>query len=314
MDVVRYNVNNVPLKVKNIMKILFQVALLLFVQVAILTSQELKPNVTVNMEFLPQDQRVSLQTLQNDLTQYLKNQRYMDAWEGDPIPFDIQVFITGKQGNNYQARLVLNTSRVIDGGGTSPMLRIIDQEWSFPYQMNANITYQPNRYDPFSSIIDFYALMAIGYELDSYGQLDGSKAFSKMSQIANIASSNNALGFPQTSDPGIINKFTIANELNNIRFEDLRKEIYYYHVDGMDSLKYDRTIALKNLETSISSLAHFKRNKLSGNSALLQLLFDAKATELVDLFTGYEQKDIFNKLLYLDPSNGTRYRAASEKK
>lgn len=296
------------------MKFLIQIICLVFANVLFLTSQELKPNVTVNMEFLPQDQRVSLQTLQSDLTQYLKNQRYMDSWEGDPIPFDIQIFITGRQGNNYQARLVLNTSRMIDGGSFSPMLRIVDQEWSFPYQLNANITYQPNRYDPFSSIIDFYALMAIGYELDSYGQLDGSKAFAKMSQIANIASSNNALGFPQTSEPGLVNKFNIANELNNIRFEDFRKEIYYYHVDGMDSLQIDRKVALRNIETTISTLAHFKRNKLSGNSALFQLFFDAKAIELVDLFTGYEQKDLFNKLLYLDPSNGTRYREASEKK
>ncbi len=296
------------------MKTLFLILSIFSTSIFVAYSQELTPKVVVNMEFLPQDQRVSLQTLQNDLTQYLKNQRYTDTWEGDPIPFDIQIFITAKQGNNYSARLVINTSRMIDGGAFSPMLRIVDQEWSFPYQMNANIAYQPNRYDPFSSIIDFYALMAIGFELDSYGLLDGAKVFSRMNQIANIASSNNALGFPQSSEPGIVNKFNIANELNNIRFEDFRKEIYYYHVDGMDSLKYNRTKALKNVETSISSLAHFKRNKISGNSALLQLFFDTKSTELVELFTKYDTKDIFNKLLYLDPSNGTKYRTASEAK
>src|SRR5688500_9416150 len=115
------------MKFKNIFTI---VAMIFAVQQNPLKAQELQATVTVNMEALPIDQSDDITTIKQDLENYLNNQRYTDAdWEGARIPVDITVYISGRSGNNYTARLFAVSKRTLEGGGSSGLLKVFDDKW-----------------------------------------------------------------------------------------------------------------------------------------------------------------------------------------
>jgi hypothetical protein len=79
-------------------------------------------------------------------------------------------------------------------------------------------------------------------------------------------------------------------------------------------MAFNKEKATEALAGIIADMASFKQNKLTGPSVLLQLFFDSKAQELASIFKGYQDKKVFNDLIYLDPSNTMLYNEARDSK
>ncbi|HYF03648.1 MAG TPA: DUF4835 family protein [Patescibacteria group bacterium] len=284
-----------------------------FASVQSTQAQELQANVTVNMEALPLDQRDDIITMKQDLENYLNNQRYTDAdWEGPKIPVDITVYILGRSGNRYNARLFVVSKRTLDGGGSSGLLKIFDDKWSFPYMRNANLTYQPMRYDEFSSLVDFYMLIAIGMDLDTWGELEGRQLYTQAQQIAQLGASKSITGFSSYYQPGEFTRFALISELNDLRFDEFRKQMYAYHAEGLDYLKSDEAKGKDGVMKAINGMSTFKKNKTSSPSALIQAFFEAKYGEIATLFKSYKNKELFDHLTFLDPTHSSNYLDARD--
>ncbi|HRE58188.1 MAG TPA: DUF4835 family protein, partial [Candidatus Kapabacteria bacterium] len=157
------------------MKVLFSVIAILCSASLFVHAQEFQASVSVNTDLIPVEQRIDLGTMRQDVETYVNNQRYTNMdWEGPKIPVDIGITITGKSGNRFSAFLTISSYRIVDKktNTRSVVYRTLDKEWSFEYQLNANLTFQNLRFDPFSSLLDFHLLMALGMDMDSYGELD----------------------------------------------------------------------------------------------------------------------------------------------
>jgi hypothetical protein len=281
-------------------------------------AQEIEAFVSVNMEQIPQEYRVSVNTMANDIERYINNQKFsgMD-WEGPKIGVEINIALTGGSNNKYSGQIFIASKRQIAGtdGGQSIALRLLDKNWSFEYNMGANHSYNPQRFDNFSTLIDFYMLMIIGFDLDTYNELDGSNVYNQAKLIATMAASNNADGWQTISKPGEFTKFNLINELTNSRFDDVRKLVTSYYNDGLDLMTKNREQALENLAFIIQEMADFKRKKLTEQSILIQAFFEAKSFELAETFKGYKKHPgVFKDLMYLDLANTSIYEAAAEGK
>jgi hypothetical protein len=137
------------------------------------SAQELQASVRVLTDALPPEHRYDVATLEQDLQLYLTTQRFGDApWEHLPIPTELTVILTGRSGSLYSARLVLQMAVPLPNG-PSPVLQLTDDQWSFGYSRGAFLSYQPLRYDPLLSLIDFYVLLGIGLVADSYTEHGG---------------------------------------------------------------------------------------------------------------------------------------------
>lgn len=281
-------------------------------------SQEIEANVSVNMDQIPQELRISVNTLANDIERYLSTQRFTNIdWEGPKIQVDLSIALTGGSRNMYSAQLFIAAKRFITGtdGGQSVTLRLLDKSWSFEYNMGANHSYNPQRYDPFTTLLDFYMLLIIGFDLDTWDDLGGTRVYEQAKLLATMAASYQADGWQTISKPGEFTKFNFINELTNMRFEDLRKLIASYYLDGLDLMNEDRDGALENLAYIIQEMADYKRNKLVEQSIIFQAFFEAKALELAETFKGYKKHPgVFKNLIYLDPTNTPIYEAASQGK
>ncbi len=279
-------------------------------------SQELDVNVTVNMEQLTQDARINVSTMEQDVENYLNNQRFTgEEWEGPKIPVEVAIYLTGGSGSSYSGRLFFVSKRTLDGedGGESVSLRMVDQEWSFEYARFANLSFNPMRFHPFTSLLDFYAYLIIGMDLDTYGELDGSKMYDKAKQIIQMGAANGAAGYSTYAQPGEFTRYNLISEMTDLRYETLRTIIFAYYYDGLDLMAFDKPKAMAGLRQVVKDIVDFKKNKLSGPSVFMQLLFDAKSAELSLIFEGYEDKSVYKDLMYLDPSHTTTYEESMER-
>lgn len=278
-------------------------------------AQEIKATVTVNYDQLPIDKREEITTMKDDLENYINNTSYTgEEWEGERIPVDITVYIMGRSGNVYQARLFIISKRVLDGpdAAQSVTWRLYDDEWQFPYSRNAVFTYQTMRFDPLATLLDFYMHLVIGMDLDTYSEVGGTRQYQLARDIWQLGSSASAPGYSMVSEPGDFTRYNLVTELAGLSYETFRKQIFAYHVDGMDRMASEPQAGLQAIENVLADMVRFK-NSLGRRSVLMQAFFDAKHQELADLFTNYANKaEAFSKLKYLDAPHTNAYEKAEE--
>ncbi|MBI5325739.1 MAG: DUF4835 family protein [Ignavibacteriae bacterium] len=282
-----------------------------------LLSQEIDATVTINMEQLPFEARTQVSNMESDLKNYINNQKFTKLdWKGDKIPVDLTIYLSGGTNNRYSARLLIISRRYLDGPdkGQSVNCKFYDQKWNFEYGLGAYLKYDPNTYNSFTTLIDYYMHLVIGYDMDTYGELDGSPSFEIAKNLVLLGASYNAEGYQTFSNPGEFTRFNLAAELNNVRYNDFRKMVFAYYVDGLDKMAIDKQQALASIDSIITEMSAFKEQKMTGPSVMLQAFFDAKAQEIAGLLNGYQKKQVFHYLKYLDPSNSTIYDDAAEGK
>jgi len=281
-----------------------------------INAQEIEAKISVNIEQIPEEYRYLISSLENDLTNYINNQKFTNIdWQGNRIPVDINIAVTGGSRNRFAAQIFIAAKRYISGqeGGQSVTLKLIDKTWTFEYNQGAMLSYNPTRYNEFSSLIDFYMLLIIGFDSDTYEELSGSRIYDNSKQIVTLASTYAVDGWETTYSPGKFTRYSLVSELSDLRYETLRKLIFSYYVDGLDMMAENKEKATDNLAYVIQEMADFKRNKLSGPSVLFTAFFDAKSFELAAIFKGYKKyKSVFTNLIYLDPSNTMVYQEAAE--
>ncbi len=279
-------------------------------------AQEIQATVTVNMEQIDPERRMHVSSMDRDVQNYINRQRYTNIdWDGPRIPVDITIYLSGGNRNMFSGRLFVASSRHLlgDEEAASLAFRIIDDKWAFQYSQGANLSFSTMRFDDFTSLIDFYMLLIIGIDLDTYGELDGTPVYDLARQILLLGANRNKDGWSTYASPGEYTKYTLLSELTDLRFHPFRKLIFAYYVDGLDLMATDRADALDNIFDIIDEMAEFKEKRMVGPSSLLQAFFDANAHKLASLFEGYKDKSIYNKLIYLDPTNSLVYQNASRK-
>jgi len=296
-----------------------RVFLLLFivsatVQNVTLCAQELQATVNVNMQTLTQDQRQDMMSMARDVENYLNNNRYLNRdWEGEKIPVDVTIYVNSRNGNRVSGRLSVVSKRLVNNvvGTGSGLLRVFDQDWSFEWSFSPTLVYQPLRYDAFTSVLDFYMLVAIGLDMDTYDDLAGTEAFKVAQQIAQSGNAQGVSQFSTVYQPGQLTRMSLITELMDMRFQPFRRLIYDYH-DAMDTYDTDKLKGLADIELVIRDISEYKKNKLSAHSVLLQVFFDAKSMEIAGMFKGVKSPGLWADLRFLDPGNTQLYEAAQQ--
>jgi Domain of unknown function (DUF4835) len=297
---------------------IFKIIILLFVAALAINgtqAQEIKPNVIVNFERLEFEARTDVSTLKDDLERYIRSQRFTDIdWEGDPIDVDILIhFISGSK-NNYSARIAISSKRMLDGDGTSINARFMENTLFFEYARGGSFSYNTNRYNSLNTLIDFYMLVVIGLDLDTYGEGGGGKVFNLARNVFNIGTNAGAEGYENRTGVAEFNKYNLISELTDIRLSEFRNLVFAYYYDCIDLMSSDEKTAKENLVKTLYDMNDFRRNKLTAQSVLLQLFFDTKAQEICSLLNGHDDQLVFSALMELDPSHTLFYEDARDGK
>lgn len=286
--------------------------LIFLITPVILISQELNAKVSVNFEQLPAAAKDRLVDFEYAVEGYLNQTRFTDLeWEGEPIPCSFDVFFISSSGETqYSAQIVVTSQRPIyQTNKRSLMISLMDKEWTFEYERGQALRYNLLNFDPLTSLLDFYAHIIVGYDMDSFNPLGGSPYFDRAYELALLgASSKYSKGW--SFENSSYNKRKLLDEIKDGNYRQFRRDFFDYHYNGLDIYKDNKIVAQKNMAKLVDNLYKII-DQVARNSVILQIFFDAKAGELVDHLQGYS-KDVFAKLTKINPENRTKYEKALE--
>ena len=291
-------------------KLLFAILML----PSFILAQELNASVTVNYEQLETAGKERLRDFEGAVEDYINNTRFTDLdWEGEPIPCTFNIFFISNQGETrYSAQVVVTSQRpVYKSSRNSLMLNILDKEWNFEYEKNQTMRLNLANFDPLTSFIDFYAYLIIAFDMESYNELGGVDYFNKAYDIA-LLGSNSQFSAGWTMETARYNKRKLLDEAEDASFNQFRKDYFNYHYNGIDLYTENPKETHAVIERMVNYL-YDNIDKMGRNSVFLRVFFEAKAGEIVDYLSGYEDDTIFQKLMKVDPGNISKYQQAMDK-
>lgn len=291
--------------------------LMLLLVASTASGQAIRATVNVDVTRLPVDIQEELAGFGPELERYIATTRWVDDWDQEPVNISLTVGFSEVLGEgSYVAQLVFVSQRDVHRSPSiSPIMRILDDGWSFRYMRNQQMQQNTATYDAITSVIDFYVSIAIGLDLDTYGYLGGAEMYERAASIARRGeletSAGRTFGWDRDVAGGGFSRYNLINELTNARYFPIRRFLLNYHYNGIDRLSEYPDRARDSIVTYISDLVRIKDNLVS-SSTLIRMINDAKHLEFATTFRGYHDPSIWARLLYLDPTHQSVYENARD--
>jgi hypothetical protein len=292
--------------------------ILLLIPWYFLSSQELNCTVTVNTESINSAQRDYLRTFESDVQNYLNSTRFTDEdLDGEKIDCSFTVIFKSAMSNNrYQAQVVITSQRPIyivndKSDRNTPVLRISDVNWQFSYLPNQQIIHNEMDFDAFTSFLDFYAYLIIGYDLETYEPMSGSNSFQKALKVVQFAT-NSSVSNDWQVPSAAYSKFGIIDELTNVKYNQFRIAFNSYFFDGIDMLTTDQQNALSNILKALKSIDGVRHQNQT--SIVIKQFYDAKFREIAEIFQNYNDRSVYDNLSVYDQEHRATYQEWMTKK
>jgi len=278
---------------------------------SVLSAQELNCKVEVNYESLPVNNRELLTDFAGIIESYLNSTRFTNEDWAQKIDCTFSIFFTGASSDvDYSAQIVIVSQRpVYNSPKNSSMLTINDGQWSFKFQRGQALYANQTTFDPLTSFLDFYALIIIGMDMDTFENFGGTVYFKRALDIANLGATSSAnTGWLPSS--AVYNRLGLIGDILNEKYAAFRGAVFDYHQYGLDSYSKNAKLAQEYMVQLINVLWEMYQKSGSINSVYVRTFFDAKNGEIVDYLRSYPDPEIFNKLKKIDPPHSAKYDSA----
>jgi hypothetical protein len=195
----------------------------------------------------------------------------------------------------------------------SVVMNFIDQDISFRYLEYQPIEFADNAYiSGLASLLGYYAYLTLAMDYDSYSLEGGTAMFQKAQQVVNNAITDPAKGWKGTDIPPRNRFWLVENYLNPI-YAPLRQANYLYHRQGMDNMYDKMDLGRTNIMEALRKIQTV--NKQRPSSYNVQLFFNAKADELINIYqqsTPSEKAAVLQLLGELDATNSNKYKKINQ--
>jgi len=286
--------------------------LLLFISVSSY-AQELNCTVRVSAQKLQTTDPKVFQTLQKTLTDFMNNRKWTTDIFGTQEKIECSFILnitTESGGNKYGAQLTVQSNRpVYNSAYNSTMLNIVDADITFDYAEFQPIEFTENSSSNtnLANILAYYAYIVIGLDYDSFSPKGGSPWFAKAMNVVSLSKNSNETGwkgFEKTR-----NRYWLAENLTNSKYDQLHAALYSYHREGMDKMFDDPEIGRNAIMDALNSVDKVTAD--NPGSMIVAQFFAAKADEITNIYSKAspgEKSAAFNLLSKLDPTNSARYQ------
>ncbi len=279
-------------------------------------AQELNAEVQVLSPAIQRTNKQVFNTLETGIRQFLNTRKWTNekyALE-EKINCSFIINMTNWDGNDlFEGSLQIQYSRPIyKSTYQAPLFVHMDQNFKFNYLEFDRLDFSENTsLSNLTSVLAYYVYIIIGLDHDSYAMKGGDEFYS---QARNIVANNASSSYPGWSSLAGNNKnrFWLVDNLQSPLFDGIRICYYQYHRQGLDLMfnPAQQKLAKQNIKASLMSLKAV--NKKRPNSFLMQLFFDAKSQEIINIFSGgntIPTADLKEVLIDLDGNNASRYEA-----
>ncbi len=283
-------------------------------------AQELQAKVTVNAQRVTTtvDKKI-FNTLQTQLTNLLNNRKWTNesfqAHEKIECNFLLNIDKV-VEPNVYQASLTIQAARpVFNSTYQTALINFMDADVTFRYVEFQPVEFNENRIqgtDPLASnltaVLGYYVNMILGLDYNSFSPKGGDVYFQKALNIVNNAPENRSISGWKAFD-GLRNRYWLAENLMNTRYNIIHDVMYTYYRQGLDNMYEDEANGRRSILAALKQLKSF--NDQNQNSMILQFFMQGKSLELIRIFKKappQEKNDAATILSQIDITNASKYK------
>ncbi|MCC7231678.1 MAG: DUF4835 family protein [Bacteroidia bacterium] len=276
------------------------------------TAQELNCQVSVLTPQIQASDKTIYETLQTAIREFINNKQWTTDKFLNQERIECTMIITISERvsvDEFKANIQIQSRRpVYHTSYNSPMFNHQDNDFNFKYVQDQVLDFdESNINSNLTAVLAYYAYIILGFDYDSFSLEGGTPYFAKAQTIVNNATGLSERGwkaFESTS-----NRYWLAENLMNVSFKPLRDCIYKYHRLGFDKMSEDMSNSLSVISAALKNLRKVYSDK--PNSFLMQVFFNAKRDEIVNLYSQapqVEKSQVVQVLSLIDPANSLKYQ------
>ncbi|MBT0811136.1 DUF4835 family protein [Litoribacter ruber] len=278
-----------------------------------LFAQELNFTVTINSDRARTQEREIFETMKNTFEQFLNGRNWTDDEfrPAERIKGNMLITINDMpQVGLFNATVQVQTVRPIYGTNYESLIfNFADRSWTFEFLDSQPLEFNRNTFlNNITSLLAYYAYVAIGVDYDSFSPRGGDPYFEIASNIVSNAQQSPRPGWSQ-SPSDRRNRYWLSDQLYTSQvMVPVRDAYYLYHRKGLDLLGNKPEEAYKNMLEAIKKVA--SANDAQPNSILAITFMDAKSDEISKVFKNAPmdiRKEAVDVLLKVDPNNSRKY-------
>ncbi len=279
-------------------------------------SQEILCNVRVNSSQIQISDRKIFQSMQTAIYEFINNTKWTNAniSSEERIECSILINISNKISNDeYEGSMQIQSTRPIYGTSyKSTLFNFMDNNIRFKFLEYQSLEFsETSHLSNLTSIIAFYVNIILGLDFATFSEEGGNEYFNTAQKIVNNAQNARESGWKAFESDK--NRYWIAHDLLDNRYNKYHMCLYRYHRIGLDKLAEEPEDARYEITESIESLRSIYRENPS--ALILKLFFDAKADEITKIYSESfpnEKARIIKTLTEIDPSNSTKYQTIAQ--
>ncbi|MFM9026826.1 MAG: DUF4835 family protein [Bacteroidota bacterium] len=282
------------------------------------SAQELNCSVSVLSPNATESDRTVYTLLQTSIREFVNNRKWTNDQflNQERIECSITITISERVSvDEFKANIQIQSRRpVYKSSYNSPLFNHQDNDFNFRYLQDQILEFdEANISSNLTAVLGYYCYMIIGLDYDSYSLEGGMPYFMKAQTVVNNAQSLPERGWKAFESQR--NRFWLVENILHTQFKTLRSCMYKYHRLGFDILADNLNDGRAAVLNALKELRTAYNNR--PNSFALQVFFNAKADEIVSLFSqapGDEKSQLVQLLSLIDPANSLKYNALSSGK
>ena len=273
--------------------------LLFFVSNFNLYSQELNCQVIINSNLVDQTNQKIFKTLEVSLNEFVNNNSWTnkDFLNNERITCSFILNLTNYNADLFEGTLqILSQRPIFMSDYDSPVINFLDKDIKFKYEEFQPIFYNNDAFESnLTSIFSFYIYLILGLDADTYALFGGQSYIDQAQKIVNL-SRQGGKGWNQNDSNR--NRFWLIDAIRSNSYKEYRQTLYNYHRKGMDFLTDDPLSAKSEIIFSLRVLEKLYVRR--PNALPLQIFFDAKSQEIVDIFSSGPKVDFQSTYILLN--------------
>lgn len=273
--------------------------------------QELRCNISVSSQKIQGTNRELFTNMQRDMYEFVNNKRWSEnvfAYD-ERIECSIQITLDEQSGSDeFKGSMQVRVSRpVYNSSYATILLNFKDNDIDFVYREFEPLEYNESGQNTnLVSLLAFYTNIILGLDYDSFSPMGGNEFYNRAENIAARCQNSRESGWKSFESRR--NRYWLINNLQDRSYTPVRDCIYRYHRLGLDVMSDNVTDGRMAILEALELLQKAHRSK--PNSYIMQVFFDAKADEIVNIFKPAftdERKRVYNIVSEVNPANSSKY-------
>lgn len=291
------------------------VILLMFISVSML-AQTINCNVVINNQKLQSTNRDFFQEMKNTISDFVNNRTWAD-YQLEPYErIECNFIITLNEQlseNDFKGTLQIQAQRpVYNSAYKSPTLNTIDNDFEFRFSQNEVLDFSEMSHSSnLASLLAYWINIVLGIDFDTFSLQGGTPFFRRAERIVQNAQGESKPGWNTTSGSGRKNRYWLVENILSPKYSKEREAYYKYHRLGLDVMGENAEQGRESIKSALVDMQTLYREKPDNTLHYYIMFFDAKADEIVNVFSESsteEKQEVYKLLNEINTTNEPKYK------